>query len=315
MKGSSLKKLKVLYIGGCGRSGSTLLGDILGSTNGFFFAGELNLCWEANIKLGRTCECGLSIAECQVWGAIFEQAFGDLKKLDIDRMYQAWKTNVRHRYLLQIITGKSQDRQYYMEMLNQLYSAIGEKFRPQILVDSSKVPTYLFNLSALSIIELYVVHMVRDPRGVAYSWRRTKINPDTGKPMPKLSIYRSSADWLALNGLTAFLSKMRKCKYMRLHYEDFVLRPRDVSLQILDFVGIGEKELPFVDEHTFRISAGHTLIGNPSRFQRGNVRIALDTKWRSNIDKKERWIISMLTLPMMLHYNYPLFNDLWKGKR
>ena len=42
---------KVLFIGGYGRSGSTLLDRVLGSTDGFFSAGELRSLFTGRVRI------------------------------------------------------------------------------------------------------------------------------------------------------------------------------------------------------------------------------------------------------------------------
>ena len=51
-------RVKVLYIAGPGRSGSTVLGNVLGEIEGFFHGGELNFIWEHNLIENRLCSCG-----------------------------------------------------------------------------------------------------------------------------------------------------------------------------------------------------------------------------------------------------------------
>lgn len=42
-------KIRVLYIVGSGRSGSTIIGNILGRIEGFSHVGELRYIWDRNI--------------------------------------------------------------------------------------------------------------------------------------------------------------------------------------------------------------------------------------------------------------------------
>ena len=45
-----MSRRRVLYILGWGRSGSTVLGNILGEVDGFFCAGELHYLWERRLS-------------------------------------------------------------------------------------------------------------------------------------------------------------------------------------------------------------------------------------------------------------------------
>src|SRR3712207_8209479 len=50
--------VKVLYVVGLGRSGSTILSNSLGQIGGFFSGGELNFIWRHNVLENRLCGCG-----------------------------------------------------------------------------------------------------------------------------------------------------------------------------------------------------------------------------------------------------------------
>jgi hypothetical protein len=62
--------IRILYIAGAGRSGSTLLANILGQVEGFFTAGELISIWERGLIQDRFCGCGVPFHDCEVWTGI-----------------------------------------------------------------------------------------------------------------------------------------------------------------------------------------------------------------------------------------------------
>ena len=64
----------VLYIAGTGRSGSTVLANILGEVDGVFAAGEVRYLWQRGLKEGRLCGCGLPVRECPVWSKVLALA-------------------------------------------------------------------------------------------------------------------------------------------------------------------------------------------------------------------------------------------------
>ena len=59
-------RLKVLYLLGSSRTGSTLLDNILGEFDGFFSAGEVRFLWRRLLE-NRRCGCGQPIGGCEVW--------------------------------------------------------------------------------------------------------------------------------------------------------------------------------------------------------------------------------------------------------
>ena len=67
---------KVLYIAGSGRSGSTILDNILGELDGFVSAGEVRFLWERGMRDDRTCACGEPFSSCPFWGDVLTRAYG-----------------------------------------------------------------------------------------------------------------------------------------------------------------------------------------------------------------------------------------------
>jgi hypothetical protein len=58
-------RLKVLYVTGFGRSGTTILDNILGQLDGVFAAGELHYIWDRSLEQNRLCACGEAFADCR----------------------------------------------------------------------------------------------------------------------------------------------------------------------------------------------------------------------------------------------------------
>lgn len=62
--------VKVLYMLGLGRSGTTVLDLLLGGIDRFFSVGELQSLWKESIGEGRLCGCGRPVAQCPVWTSV-----------------------------------------------------------------------------------------------------------------------------------------------------------------------------------------------------------------------------------------------------
>jgi hypothetical protein len=78
--------VKVLYIAGEGRSGSTILGRIIGNLNGFVSTGELRLIWQHGLIQNIRCGCGVPFRECPWWTAVLAAAFGGTDQVDAHEM-------------------------------------------------------------------------------------------------------------------------------------------------------------------------------------------------------------------------------------
>ncbi len=86
----------------------------------------------------------------------------------------------------------------YTDALRRFYRTILDTTGSKVVVDSSKLPLYGHVLGTISEVELYVVHLVRDPHAVAYSWLRKKQSTPTGKGlayMPQHHPVESSLEW------------------------------------------------------------------------------------------------------------------------
>jgi hypothetical protein len=60
-------RVRVLYVAGTGRSGSTLVAAMLGQLRGAFAAGEVRYVWQRGLAERRPCGCGAPVPDCPVW--------------------------------------------------------------------------------------------------------------------------------------------------------------------------------------------------------------------------------------------------------
>jgi len=305
-------KVKVLYIAGCGRSGSTIIDRILGQCDGFFSMGEIRYIWERNILENRMCGCGERFQECSVWSEIVNKAFGSIENVDAKEMFNLREKYSRSRHLVNLMLPKPKsfhnNIQPYLDSVDKLYKATKNVTGSRVLVDSSKFPSYAYILSLIPSIELYVLHIVRDPRGVSFSWRKKKIEPSTGeaKPMQEIGPVKSALLWDTWNISTEILMGSDKSRYIFLRYEDFVKHPKRSMQKVLRMLGEDVDLLTFVDDRTVQLGKNHTVSGNPNRFSEGPVEIRLDDAWRNKILFKDRFLTTIFTGPFLGRYKYQI---------
>ncbi len=311
-------RIKVLYIAGLGRSGTTLLGNILGQVDGFVSVGEIRLIWDHGLVMNKICGCGALFEECEMWQPVFSEAFGGMSKVDARKMIHLRETWARTKHIPLMLTSPGrrligQRLPEYLDALEKLYRAIQTVTGSRVIVDTSKFPSYGFVLGMAPSVDLRVVHLVRDPRAVAYSWMRKKLQPDPETPeyTPQESPTGTSLRWAARNLGTEALWRRSKERYLMLRYEDFVAEPRRVIERALEVVDEGTAPLPHVGEHEVKLGANHNIWGNPNRFQTGLVRLRPDDEWVSRMRPEDRRLITALTFPLFTRYGYPLI----AGKR
>lgn len=303
-------KTTVLFVAGSGRSGSTLLSNILGSIDGFFAGGELAQIWQRGLREDRLCGCGVRFSRCTVWREILDRAFGS-HGVDAARMLAEQRHDTHVRRVPSMLLGsrvpRDPGKSDLGRQLSRLYAAITDVTGCRVIVDSSKRATFGRVLESIPSIDLYVVHLVRDPRAAAYSWSRRKVQPDRGYfgYMRQQSVLTTSRRWAVWNATAAALWRRSPQRYLRLRYEDLVARPRESLERILTMVGHQGAATPFVDEHTVAVERQHSVSGNPVRLDTGTRSITPDVEWRTRLRWPQRAAVTLLTLPLLHYFGYP----------
>jgi Sulfotransferase family len=304
--------VKVLYIAGSGRSGTTLLDRILGQLDGFFSVGELHNVWERGMLANRKCGCGLPFSSCPIWQAVLRRAFDGPDAVDARRMAALGRRSTGLRRIPSVLARGVQPADPgmagYRETLQRLYQALQRETGCRVLVDSSKSPLYAEQLRTLPGVDLYLLHLVRDPRATAHSFGRRKKLPDfgDGRLMQRQPPLVSSRRWALSQTLTELLWRGRSDRYLRVRYEDFVRDPQATIGRITTLVHEVPPELPFLSETTVRLGPTHSVSGNPNRFTTGNVEVRADDEWMRLMRRTDRMLVTALTMPLLLHYRYPL---------
>jgi hypothetical protein len=307
----ALDKVKVLYVVGLGRSGSTILSNSLGQIPGFFSGGELNFIWRHNVLENRLCGCGRPFRECPVWTRVMDQAFGGMDGVDPRAMMRLQNLGTRTRHIPMMLTrgGRRSLAQRLEKLLiayGRLYEAIGAITGSRVIVDSSKEPAHGFAMSMVPGVDFYALHLLRDPRAAAYSWSKKKPQPDTDTRdfMVRFSPAKSSALWDSWNASAEALWRRVPDRYLRLRYEDFVADPRECFEKILALVGEPDAGPPLVGEREVKLGVSHTVSGNPNRFETGAVELRTDREWISRMKPRDKALVTALTLPLLKHYGY-----------
>lgn len=307
----STEKPKLLYIAGWSRSGSTILDQILGQLPGFFTVGELANVWDRGPDL--LCGCGHRMKDCETWNRIFTQAFGKPPgAFDFSNSWnhRLWAMRFRYLSLLTNPTARQLFRKSLeprLELTKKLYRAVGCVTGAKVIVDSSKRPNqaYLLELSGVGLP--YIVHLVRDPRGCAYSYQIPKPHPDPQiRRMSTIHPGMNSLQWLGFNAALRKLWGHSRGRYLFLRYEDFMAAPKDTICRIIEFVNEPVSQLPFISSNSVLLEPQHGVSGNPSRFSTGTVQLRLDERWKSRMKERDKLLVTTLTRPWLRTYGYHL---------
>jgi hypothetical protein len=305
--------LKIAYVLASGHSGSTIFGRVLGELDGWFHAGELSLIWRQGLGQGRLCGCGRSMHECEIWSRVANSVFGQ-KRIGLADVTQ-WQQevlrakNVRRLLEVNAVPSGWDALDRYVEVMSHMYHAIADITGQGVIVDSSKREDGAALLRLLPGIESRVIHLVRDPRGVVYSWHRHERSTSRSwvgghRPFPGVS----ARGWTARNRRARWVCRSIEAdNYKLVRYEDFVARPRHTVEGVARFVGELPTGLPFVDDRTVRLGVNHTAGGNSNRFRTGQIALEEDLAWMSRLPRSSRFLATCLTLPLLRRYGYPIF--------
>ncbi len=302
----------VAYIAGMTRSGSTLLGVLLAGRPDVRSLGEVWRIWDNGVVGGGYCSCGQVFGECPYWQQvvardpeIFTTAVGrDMgdaaRRIFTARSEIAYWTRSGRRKLLATLPDHFFDtlRRFYRVMLAQTGAAV--------LVDFTKNPVFGHMLVEAGAVDMAVIHLVRDPRAVAFSLgrvRRYEWKPGDVRELRRYSPARASAVWMLRNRSAHRLLRESGRPGMRVRYEDLVADPAAELARIGGFLG---RDLPLQDDLA-RIER-HIMGGNPTfRFASADAnRVRADEAWVGQMDGKAKALVTALTAPLLLRYRYPL---------
>ncbi len=308
---------RVIYLGGLGRSGTTLIERVLGELPGVCSAGELIHLWRWGILDDERCGCGTPFSGCGFWTAVGHRAFGSSGwTRPLGRGMLELRSRVdRARYLPQLMAPtdlhpRRRELAAYLRAYRNVYAALLDESGTSTVVDSSKHSSLAFCLRHHRDIDLRVVHVVRDSRGVAYSWTKDMSRPESAagrQQMTRYSPVRSALLWNANNASLAVLGRLGTPRLL-LRYEDFVADPIAAVRRVAAFADlpIAGSDLDFLGPGHADLTASHTVAGNPMRFRTGRIEVRRDDAWRRQLPRRQQRMISALTAPLLSRYGYPL---------
>jgi hypothetical protein len=307
---------RVLYLGGMGRSGSTLAERLLGELPGVCVAGEIVHLWQRGVTDNERCGCGSEFDGCPFWSAVADSAFGGWPAVDVGRIAELRAAVDRTRFIPLLARRSMPDRvrrelDEYTGYYARLYRAIATVSGCRTVVDSSKHASLAFCLSRRADVDLRVIHVVRDSRAVAYSWTTLVPRPEAGgrSYMTRYSPSRAAREWNTQNASLQLLAR-GQTPVLRLRYEDLVRRVKPTLRQISAFAGltVDDQGLAFVGggerDQWAELGQAHTAAGNPMRFTTGKITIRSDDRWQTAMPGSQRRAVTALTLPLLRHYGY-----------
>lgn len=303
---------KVLFTGGLGRSGSTLVERLLNELPQTISVGETVHLWERGLRDQERCGCGEPFAQCAHWSRVGAAAFGGWDSVDLDRIIDLRWSVDRSRRLPQILRALrsgdvTNDQQVYLDHLRAVLLASAEVAGgAEIILESSKHLSTAALLSLDPALDVRVLHLVRDPRGVAYSWTKEVKRPEADDElMPVYKPSRTAGRWVTDNlGFQRLAAE--GVPTLTLRYEDFLADPAAALASITSLMGLEQPvDFPFLDGNKAKLSTPmHSIAGNPLRFGGDDLVLRLDDAWKTELDPSAQRVVTTICRPVLGRFGY-----------
>lgn len=207
--------MRPVFIGGCSRSGTTLLGAMLGVGPDLLTVPEAEFKWEM-LRAGLLADGAFSLSEVR-------------RYLSEDPRFALWDVE---------LAEKPDDRVPYPALLRELAAAYGRQAgKPEARVWFDHTPGNIRFGRSLheSFPEARFLHLVRDGRAVAASVIPLDWGPNTARE----AAHHWATQVCAGLALQAWLGEEQ---VHLVHYEDLVREPQQTLRSVCDFLGIPYSE-------------------------------------------------------------------------
>ncbi|MBI2718314.1 MAG: hypothetical protein HY245_02090 [Rhizobiales bacterium] len=299
--------IPVIYVASHGRSGSTLLGSVLGLARGHVYVGEIRDVWRDGLGQNEVCGCGEKFRDCPFWAEVFARAFGgfDTEEVRAAAAHINRVAAAAEAPRLLCLAWSFPKRQgaplEFAGPLAKLYRAIGDVSGATAIVDTSKTMRYGALVAGTPGLTIRLVNLIRDPRGIVASRaRRARYRDGSLKPAAAgygggHRIVRILFKWVARNALAAHA--MKRHGGLRLLYEDFVA---DQTWFLVEVVGETEAQriAALLKTGTGTGLVQHQIAGNWVK----DLRIEPSETWRTGLPAWPRLFVGWLSAPFRRHY-------------
>jgi hypothetical protein len=324
--------VRLTYILAASHSGSTLLAMLLGAHPKAVTVGELKATNLGDVDRYR-CSCGALIRDCQFWrsvsdemarrGFVFDVTQAATNVLDVDSRYAARLLRPLHRsavleWIRDSALSLSGTWRTHLQQTQTRNLALIESIRTltgaQVVVDSSKLGLRLKYLLRIPSLDVKVIRLIRDGRGVALTY----VNPseyadatteerrgggsgvsDALTAKRRLDMRMAAREWRRSNEeADALLAGLPDSQWLEVRYEALCQAPRDTLQKICSFVGIDPDRIVL----DFR-AAEHHVVGNGMRHD-STSDVRLDERWRTALNDAQLQVFESVAGELNRRYGY-----------
>lgn len=298
---SGQHKPLVVYIMGDGRSGSTVTGVVLGNHPCISSNGELH---KFARYRGHPKKDNEKEKDLRFWEEV--RAYFQSEGLSTDYEHlealQGEIENYRNFGRLLFHRIPSDTCSEYCTHVGGLFRAISTVSKLDIIVDEAKRPARGYALLGCSDIDVRIIHLVRDPRGVIWSQKKRTVEHKYKSPFIAAMHYSAK-------NLMALLVQLKapRGSVIRVRYEDLVREPTKELTRIGQWLGLSMEPLIEQIEAGESLQVPFLLDGNRIRCET-EITLRFDDTWRRRQSLGDRLVAILFTLPFFLgfgYWNYP----------
>lgn len=263
---------KLVYIGGYGHSGSTLLEYLMSGSPAVLACGEVASATRKRKR--RKCTCGYMPKECHVWGSL--HAEDGARSSTHPQVVDALIRNAGAQYPAIVDSSKT------------AWGALSSPFRLRRRFGEN----------------FFLVHLTRQPAGACWSVLKRKKHGATRDGgllfSERLRCFWTVLGWSVANLSCELFRLIYPRQYVHLRYEDIVRSPSSTIQSLFGTVLPGIR-WNFQEKSDNR----HQLYGNSVRYRPLAIEdVKEDLSWKTDMPDEYARIVSYLSFLLRLRYGY-----------
>jgi hypothetical protein len=247
------------------------------------------------------CACGRRTVECPFWVQVCKNWFNEAQlqsAREYELLVQRVEREQRWRFFLGKAVPDTEEFRRYGELNQKLFQAIAKASEKRVVVDCSKRAARAVALASTTELDLRVIHLIRDVRGVVFSLKKKF------KDRNAYGALRSNLIWIRGNWQAELiLKRLPEEKRTRIRYEDLMERPIETLAVIEQVVGLKLNQIAERIEQRGLFELGHNIAGNRLRLTDA-IHLHHDRQWVENLSAKDLWLCWHLSGRLLRRYGY-----------
>jgi hypothetical protein len=281
----------IIYLMGAGRSGTTALATFLGNSKEILTVGEMHQFFE-HIEECRSCSCGKSLEECEVWSKVLKRLPKDY--IENAKEYKEFCDKFEYhsavpKYFLNRFIPEEMEK--YKNINETIFQAIEDEYKPKYILDSAKYIGRYLGLKKSEKLNLKTIYVVRDVRGVINSFSKAVQSP---RGALSTIFY-----WLVVNSVAELLYRgSSKDSMIKLKYESLIDEPIEEFERLEQFLQIDLSDIKNKIKNDDSFDMSHIVGGNRMKANK-KIKFQKDIRWREQYSIGKKVLYYLLASPIM----------------